>query len=82
MTEPDLNFLGRQLQRIFSELQAIRSGQDIATRNHLRSADDIGIIKNDITTLRNEVDSLRHDLRAGFDTLDARLRPLEVPPHQ
>ena len=85
MAEITLEFLARQLQRLLSDMQALRGSVDIVRRDVAAMTDDVGIIKGELQGLRadqlnirREINALRHDMRAGFDALDARLRPLEA----
>jgi predicted nucleic acid-binding Zn-ribbon protein len=84
MTDIDLNFLARQMQRMLSQNTIHQERLDAVRREVARAGDDTAMIKGDllgirseILGIRSEIAALRSDMRAGFDTLDARLRPLE-----
>ena len=93
MAEITLEFLGRQMERMLSKIGILQGTVDIVRRDVARMADDIGIIKidiqglhadiagirSDLLSVRGEIAGVRHDMRAGFEQLDARIRPLEEP---
>jgi hypothetical protein len=77
MAPVTLELLGRQMERMLSKIGILQGAVDIARRDIARIADDVGIIKADMQGLRADINNARHETRAGFETLDARLRPLE-----
>lgn len=84
MAEVDLNYIARLLVRL-------QGSVDIMRREVARTADDMSMLKadqqgmkadiaalrGDILIVRTEIANMRQEVRAGFDALDDRLKPLE-----
>jgi hypothetical protein len=85
MAEPSLDFIGRQLQSIQTDLQQIKSAGDVDRRNAASRYDNfvaaVGVkvgafeatIEHRLNALREELNVLREELISRFDRIEQLL---------
>ncbi len=79
MAEPSLDFIGRQLQSIQTELQQIKFAADVDRRNAASQYDNLVVavgvkIGAFEAIMEQRLDVLRDELRERFDRIEKLLR--------
>ena len=81
----DISMIKADLQGVHGDISTLRA-DFLGLRHELRGEiasvrDEVASVRSEIVSLRSEIAGVRQDMRARFDALDARLRPLEDAEH-